>query len=67
MSDCLCEDYNKAKASRERQAKNASNPYYWWEMPDPFEAKATSSPVNNSNGLARSRRELKERRQKGGE
>lgn len=60
MNDCMCEDYDKAKESRERR-NSEHKPYYWWEYPDPFEVKATSAPISNSSGLARSRKELRER------
>jgi len=62
--DVMCEDYEKAKASRERQAQERRTPYYWWEMPDPFEQTATPAPVSNPHGLARSRQELKKRQGK---
>lgn len=61
MGDCMCEDYDKAKVSRERQTQDVSKPYYWWEMPDPFEQTATLALISNPNGLARSRSELKRR------
>ena len=60
MGDCLCEDYQKAKESRERQAADKHDPYYWYEFPDPFGAEVTAV-VSKSNGLARTRQELKER------
>ena len=63
MGDCMCEDYQKAKESRERQVADKHDPYYWWEYPDPFEVEATPEIEVNSGGLARSRKELKERRQ----
>lgn len=60
--DLMCEDYQKAKESRERQAaEKESRPYYWWEYLDPFEKKASQPPVSNPNGLARTKAELKKR------
>lgn len=65
MGDILCEDYDKAKESRDRQAEERNTrPYYWWEYSDPFPTRATRTPVSNPNGLARSRRELKARLKK---
>ena len=65
MGDCLCEDYEKAKQSRERQAADKEKqPYYWWEYQDPFPTKATPVPISNPSGLARSRQELKRRQGK---
>ncbi len=59
MGDCMCEDYDKARENRERQAQDVE-PYYWWELPDPFPAKGTVLAVN-PNGLVRSRSELMKR------
>lgn len=59
--DMMCEDYQKAKESRERQAADKREPYYWWEYPDLPERE---SPTINPKGLARSRQGLKERLRK---
>jgi len=62
MANVMCEDLQKAKENRERQAQDNDNkPYYWWEYPDPFPTKATPASKNNSGGLARSRKELQNR------
>ena len=63
MSDCMCEDYQKAKESRERQVAD-KDPYYWYEFPDPFGVEATPEIKVNTGGLARSRNELKIRQGK---
>jgi len=63
MGDAMCEDYEKAKQNRDRQAADKHEPYYWWERPDSPEEKATPARTNSS-GLARSRRELKSRQGK---
>ena len=63
MGDCMCEDYQKAKENRDRQAAD-KDPYYWYEFPDPFETKATHAIKVNVGGLARSRKELKIRQGK---
>jgi len=58
----MVDDEQKAKENRERvEADRVNQPYYWWELPDPFEKKATPQPVSNPMGLARSRQELRKR------
>jgi len=56
----LVDNIQKAKENRDRVAADrVSQPYYWWELPDPFIKTATPQPVSNPKGLARSRQELK--------
>ena len=58
----MVDDTNKAKENRERvAAERETQPYYWWEYPDPFMKKANPQPVSNPKGLARSRQVLKKR------
>jgi len=65
MDNIMVEDEQKAKESRDRiETERINKPYYWWEMPDPFETEATLAPKTNSGGLARSRQELRKRQGK---
>lgn len=57
MGDFMCDDYEKAKANRERVAEEEKEPYHWWECP---EAERVAPPSSKFR-LARSMKELREK------